>query len=529
MHKKIVVLLGLIGGAAWSQEALIVKPAEYIGAPKEAHATDLRAFQGISSLAVSPKGRIWVNWYAGITPSEDRNNYVVLTTSGDGGKTWKEVLVVDPDGAGPVRAFDPELWLAPNGKLYFFWSQSIGHQCTVGGVWYVTIDNPDEERPAISAPTRVCNGVMMCKPIVLSTGEWVLPASTWRETDYSAKMVVSADQGKTWCVRGGANVPRNDRVFDEHMIVERKNQQLWMLVRTTYGIGESVSSDRGQTWSDVTPTAIPHTCSRFFIARLQSGNLLLVKHGRIAEKTGRSHLRAFLSEDDGRSWKGDLLLDEREGVSYPDGQQESNGLIRLTYDFSRTGKRHILMCTFREADILAGKVVSSDAQLGMLVSEGSISPQKMKLLPFPAVNPHSDGFPMDAGARGTWTGYMARPFNLGETLFTDRGYTLAEVPPAFQGASFLRLPLMGEKAVTCGASGVVWVVTPLKARNGDSQAAALEKQGFRRMLHPEIRLFDPMNAHNFVTVFQKTIKSGETVLIGKWGVPLFFAPKQNAK
>ena len=525
MHKNVIVLVGLIGGATWAQDGLILKPAEYIGVPKEAHATDFRAFQGISSLAVSPKGRIWVNWYAGITPNEDRNNYVVLTTSGDGGKTWKEVLVVDPDGTGPVRTFDPELWVAPNGKLYFFWAQSIGHQCTTGGVWFVVIDNPDDECPHVSAPTRVCNGVMMCKPIVLSTGEWVLPASTWRETDYSAKMIVSTDCGKTWAERGGANVPKKDRVFDEHMIVERKNQQLWMLVRTAYGIGESVSSDRGMTWSEVRPSTIPHTGSRFFISRLQSGNLLLVKHGRITEKTGRSHLRAFLSEDDGRSWKGDLLLDEREGISYPDGQQEANGLIRLTYDFSRTGKRHILMCTFREADILAGNVVSADGDLRRLVSEGSISPQKMTLLPFPAVKPHSDGFPMDTGKRGTWTGAAAVPFNRGEKLFADRGYTLAEVPEAFQGASFLRLSLDGEKTVRCGDAGVVWVVTPLKERNADSWVDALEKQGFQRMLHPEIRLFDPMNAHNFVTVYQKTVKSGESVVIGKWGVPLFFAPK----
>ena len=58
------------------------------GRPNAQHAVTHRAFQGIPSLAVSPGGRLWANWYAGKTPNEDQNNYVVLSTSGDGGATW---------------------------------------------------------------------------------------------------------------------------------------------------------------------------------------------------------------------------------------------------------------------------------------------------------------------------------------------------------------------------------------------------------------------------------------------------------
>ena len=56
---------------------------------------------------------------------------------------------------------------------------------------------------------------MMCKPLVLSSGDWVLPISKWREHDNSAQMVVSTDNGKTWTVRGGCNVPVEARQFDE--------------------------------------------------------------------------------------------------------------------------------------------------------------------------------------------------------------------------------------------------------------------------------------------------------------------------
>src|SRR5690606_35410878 len=163
------------------------------------------------------------------------------------GKSWQEVLVVDPDGDGPVRAFDPELWIAPDGKLRWFWAQARQHDATLGGVWYVEIADPESAAPTPGQPIRATDGVMMCKPIVLSSGEWVLPASTWRKTDNSAKMVVSTDAGNNWSIRWAANVPPQNRVFDEQMFVERRDRSLWMLVRTNYGIGESISRDRGKT------------------------------------------------------------------------------------------------------------------------------------------------------------------------------------------------------------------------------------------------------------------------------------------
>jgi BNR repeat-like domain len=157
---------------------------------------------------------------------------------------------------------------------------------------------PNAGQPKWSQPRRISDGVMMCKPLTLSTGEWILPISTWREHNDSAQMVASADRGKTWTVRGGCNVPVDARQFDEHMFIERRDQSIWLLVRTRYGIGESVSTDRGKTWPELKPSAIPHTTSRFFIRRLASGNLLLVKHGPFDRKTGRSHLMAFISKDE---------------------------------------------------------------------------------------------------------------------------------------------------------------------------------------------------------------------------------------
>lgn len=365
-HGASVFFIGLTGTQAVGardaspesaeERPAFLRPPRIITDPAPEYAAATRSFQGIPSLARSPNGRLWAIWYGGKTPGEDHNNYVVLVTSGDDGRTWtREKVVIDPDGEGPVRAFDPELWLDPTGRLWAFWAQAIGHDATIGGVWAITTDNPDDENARWSAPRRLTDGVMMCKPMVLSSGEWCLPASTWRQTDYSARMVVSADGGRTWQVRGGCNVPKDVRAFDEHIIIERKDGSLWLLARTKYGIGESFSHDRGASWTELKPASIAHPSARFFVTRLRSGALLLVKHGPINEQTDRSHLTAFISKDDGHSWTGGLLLDERKGVSYPDGIESDDGQIYVIYDFDRRGAREILMAVFTEDDVLAGK------------------------------------------------------------------------------------------------------------------------------------------------------------------------------
>ncbi|MBN2312432.1 MAG: exo-alpha-sialidase [Sedimentisphaerales bacterium] len=365
---SILCLTAINVSVAQEDHSFLHPPQVITTSPGPEYQIASRTFQGIPSLARSPKGRLWVVWYASRTGAEDRNNYVLLVTSGDDGRTWSNaVLAIDPDREGPVRAFDPQIWLDPDGRLWLFWAQSIGHDGTVAGVWTITTENPDDPEPHWSDPRRLTDGVMMCKPIVLSSGEWVLPASTWRKTDHSARAVISTDHGKTWHVRGGCQIPPKMRVFDEHMFVERKDGSLWMLARSNTGfLLESVSLDWGKTWPVAQPSTIKHPSARFFIRRLSSGNLLLVKHHKTDE---RKRLTALLSDDDGRTWSGELLLDERGRISYPDGVQADDGRIFIIYDRNRTKERQIFMAVFTEQDVIAGRP-GEQTRLKVLVSQG---------------------------------------------------------------------------------------------------------------------------------------------------------------
>lgn len=320
--------------------------------PGPEYADSARMFQGIPGIERAANGRLWACWYGGGT-GEDRYNYIMLVTSNDDGRTWSPLkLVLDPDRDGPVRAFDPCLWHDPSGKLWLFWAQRA--ESAMPQLFAMSTSDSSSADPVWSKPACIADGIMMNKPTVATDGTWLLPTALWHR-EGSSRVVRSADHGATWELIGSATIPvPEDRNCDENMIVQRKDGSLWMLTRTRYGIGESTSTDGGKTWSEVKPSGIPHAASRFFVRRLASGKLLLVRHNSPNTKA-RSHLTAYLSDDDGRTWAGGLLLDERVGVSYPDGVQDKDGVIRIIYDFNRTKEKQIFMAAFTENDVAAGK------------------------------------------------------------------------------------------------------------------------------------------------------------------------------
>lgn len=325
-----------------------------------------RAFQGIPGLERAKNGRLWAVWYAGgpNEAGEGAGNYVVAVTSDDDGKSWSDQrLVIDPPG--DVRAYDPTLWHDPQGRLWLFWAQSSHWWDGRSGVWAMTSEDSGSATPKWSEPRRLCDGIMMNKPTVTNSGDWLLPVSIWAQPadkrtraehrysmpeEVGARVVVSKDSGKTFAYLGKARAP--DSIFDEHMIIEKNDATLWMLIRNKFGIAESFSHDGGKTWSAGRQSKITHVNARFFIRRLKSGSLLLVKHNP-PDGRSRSHLMAFISQDDGESWTNGMMIDERSGVSYPDGVEDENGVVRIIYDYQRTRDRQIMMAKFSEADILS--------------------------------------------------------------------------------------------------------------------------------------------------------------------------------
>ena len=357
--------------------------APYVLPPDAAHTAQARRHTGIPSLAVAPQGRLWATFYGGPTGGEDSNNYCTLATSADGGATWRDVLIADPDGLGPKRAFDPEVWAAPDDRIFWTWTERVAPlQAASANPNAGCLADPKDDRlmcvelpggsdpvPPFPEPRQIARGVMMCKPTVLDDGTWLFPVAHWQAAP-SACFYASNDGGRTFACIGGITLPKRLRVFDEHAVAQLGNGDLLAFMRTTHGTNcaESVSHDRGRTWTAPRKARFEHTSSRLFLRRLKSGSLLLVKHGRIGEDCGRRNLTAFLSRDDGATWEGGLMLDARPNAAYPDGDQAADGTVFVVYDHDRLGAQEILMAAFTEEDVLAGRAVSGKARLRVPVT-----------------------------------------------------------------------------------------------------------------------------------------------------------------
>jgi hypothetical protein len=328
-------------------------------------------------------GRLWACWVGG---GDSPKAFFVLATSDDNGDTWSKPRLV-LDSHSPTLPMDRSilvgtLWNDHLGRLWLFFDQSMHMFDGRAGVWAVVCDNPDADQPVWSAPRRIWHGVMLNKPTVLSNGEWLLPISlnqnaglgafsgAFPELDplRGANLFVSADKGATWQRRAAIQFPNPD--WHEHMTVERRDGTLWLLARTRKGLMQCTSSDAGRTWT--APADVPgvqHPNARFHLRRLASGRLLLVKHGDALDAhQGRVQLSAWLSDDDGLTWKGGLVLDERAGISYPDGCQAADGTLVVSYDRNRSVDGEILMARFSEDDVLARKLVCPTSKLKMLIS-----------------------------------------------------------------------------------------------------------------------------------------------------------------
>jgi len=241
------------------------------------------------------------------------------------------------------------------------------------GVWAVVCDAPDAEKPVFGEPRRLANGIMMNKPIITEDGSWLICCSIWNcstsehnDLPYERYPNVyrSKDSGETFALIGHADYEK--RCIDEHMAVQLKDGRLWMLIRARDGIGQSFSDDGGVTWYGDSDSGLGGPCSRFCIRRLGSGNLILINHH---EFTGRNNLKAMISRDDGKTWEGFLMLDERANVSYPDLTEDENGRIYIAYDYERYKDKELYLADITEEDILAGRLVNPNSRLKVLVNK----------------------------------------------------------------------------------------------------------------------------------------------------------------
>ena len=135
-----------------------------------------RVWQGIPSIAHTSCGKTYISFYSGGV-EENYGNFAAVLCGAEGEPFSEPIAVAFQEGN--YRCFDPVLWLDPLGRLWFIWNVMPGEQ-----VMAAVCEDPDADTLIWGEEFCIGRGIMMNKPLVLSTGEWLFPIAIWKTDIY---------------------------------------------------------------------------------------------------------------------------------------------------------------------------------------------------------------------------------------------------------------------------------------------------------------------------------------------------------
>ena len=183
----------------------------------------------------------------------------------------------------------------------------------------------------------------------------------------------SRNDGRTWLrsnVIDLGGIGHHSGV-SESTLVQRRDDRLWMLMRTNWGsFWETFSDDEGLTWKDYRPTNILSSSTPGLLKRLASGRLVLVwnypypegktsyplkggdrQWSEVPVSNHRTELSIMFSDDDGKTWGRRTVIaritNETMQLTYPNILEMRPGEVWVT-----TGFRGDLTVKLMEKDFL---------------------------------------------------------------------------------------------------------------------------------------------------------------------------------
>lgn len=288
-----------------------------------------------STIAQTPAGLITA-WFGG---TREKNPDVEIWTSREvDGKWTTPVSVADGKQADGKRhpCWNPVLQQMPSGVLYLFYKVGPSPD-TWWGVVKTSRDNGLTWSEAVRLPDGFL-GPVKNKPILLPDGNLLCGSST-EHAGWHLHLELVDPALKNW----KKIVPaKNDVEAIQPTILTLGKNKLLMLSRPgeVKQVVASTSTDGGQTWSAITPIALPNPNSGIDGVTLKNGTHLLVYNHT---PRGRSPLCLGFSKD-GEHWQAALLLESEPGeYSYPAIIQTDDGLVHITYTWKRKKVRHVVV------------------------------------------------------------------------------------------------------------------------------------------------------------------------------------------
>jgi predicted neuraminidase len=149
-------------------------------------------------------------------------------------------------------------------------------------------------------------------------------------------VAITDDWGQTW----HASAPIIGAGNIQPSIVQKRDGSLYTLMRDNgpppHRLQQSLSRDRGETWSPATDTDLPNPGSGAEIITLRNGHWVLISNDT---ERGRYQLALQISDDDGRTWKWKRYLEQDKpgpdagSYHYPSIIQARDGSLHASYSY----------------------------------------------------------------------------------------------------------------------------------------------------------------------------------------------------
>ncbi len=230
-------------------------------------------------------------------------------------------------------------------ELFLFYKEGP-HIPTWWGEYVISEDNGKTWSRPVRLPDEIL-GPIKNKPELLSDGELICPSST-EHNGWQVHMEFTSDRGRTW----ERTEPLNDGTkvaAIQPSILKHPDGKLQMVCRSkNKKILTAWSTDKGRTWTELKPLALPNPNSGIDAVTLKDGRHLLVyNHIEPSSEWGSRNVLNIAVSGDGENWKAAVLLendpDPKGEYSYPAVIQTTDGLVHVTYTWNRKLIKHVVI------------------------------------------------------------------------------------------------------------------------------------------------------------------------------------------
>ena len=275
-------------------------------------------------------------WFAG---TREKNPDVGIWVSRHVDGRWLGPVEIDKGIVKDVDypCWNPVLFQQPEGDLILFYK--IGpNPREWWGVYRASADGGATWSERVELPKNIV-GPIKNKPVLLSDGTLLCPSST--ETQgWRVHFEMTRDFGKTWARTTSINDGMAVNAI-QPSILTLEDGALMALGRSRESlIWQSVSTNLGQSWSEMRLIDLPNPNSGTDAVTLKNGQHVLVYNHT---GKGRSPLNVAVSSN-GYNWNAAVVLEAGPGeFSYPAVIQTADGLVHVTYTWKRTSVKHVVL------------------------------------------------------------------------------------------------------------------------------------------------------------------------------------------